>query len=344
MYETEMNDAKERLRDIARAFGVVVGSSTSRIEDGTEVAWAVHAGSDDPDTWTDEETVLAMGAKDQKALLLRCGRPLAAMAIARSLAHRAEGGILPGSVRWVHAADVSSCGILERPSAFLILEASELGIASPDVVVVAGLSWPEALLGVEEARAVAIARRGQTPIARMDGRTAQEAAAAMLDVLTRSTDNDALEAAAAGLDAMIALGVGKLLAVGFMRVYRDPTAAGAARDIAAHLMADTEAVEPLMLTLLDGTASESALVALRLWILEKAVDFETRGHLSADPSLGLPDDWHLTEETIPELEAAITTHPASWIRWALPRLPTPIDPAFSQCRAEIVSQLTKQAN
>ncbi|MEJ7598865.1 MAG: hypothetical protein WKG01_13235 [Kofleriaceae bacterium] len=329
----ETTAAEVRLREIASAFGEIVGTSTSRLPDGREVAWAVHVAdaaavelTDGVDEVAPEVvTVLGTGTAGTVVLLRLVASPLAAMQIVRSLCHR-EARLAAGMLPWLTPEDVDLVPVLARPSAYLLVAPGALAMEeAPDELVVAvGLSWAETLRPLDELHAAVIARDGlSTPvIARFNAAEMRTTAMSMVGVLRRLTDERAVSAAGHGLSHMIARGAGPALLRPLVEVLRDATASVQARETAAHLLDEAGAIEPVLELVLTPATRAIAMAAFRLRVVESVAAMVIDAPLADATEVGLPEGFRLdSEERIADLEQAVELDPDAWVGWLLDRVP-----------------------
>ncbi len=346
-----MSAGEVRLRKLADRFGDVIGTSASRLPDGTAVAWAVHVTDDDDNDEDDDDaaaaaaarasdrsdagvvTVLGASASESAVVLLRlAASPLIAMQIVRSLCHRGgelgpeHAALAVGTLAWLAPEDVSLAPALARPPAYLIVTPRDVGIedSSAELVVAAGITWAEALRPSSELRALVTARRGVAPPtpARTTGAELQTTATSMIGVLRRSTDERAVSAAGHGLAHIIAHGAGPALLPPLTDVLRDATATARARETAAHLLDETGTIEPVLELFLAPATRPLVESVVRLRVLEAVAAVAVEQPLVEATAVGLPAGFRLDSDLrIVEVEEAVEQHPQAWVGWLLAQLP-----------------------
>ncbi|MBA3817296.1 MAG: hypothetical protein H0X17_00255 [Deltaproteobacteria bacterium] len=362
-----MSAGQSRLRKLADRFGDVIGTAASRLPDGTAVAWAVHVGDEDlDDDATDDAssnasdddvtardsreaavvTVLGASATDSRVVLLRVvASPLVAMQIVRSLCHRGgeHGALALGALAWLAPEDVSLAPVLARPPAYLLVAPREVGVEDPsaELVVAAGVMWPEALRPLGELRALVVARGGVAPAApvRMSGGELQAMATSMVGVLRRSIDESAVSAAGHGLAHMIAHGAAPALLRPLVEVLRDATVPPRAREAAAHLLDEAGAIEPVLELFLAPATRPIVESVVRLRVLEGVAAVAVGQPLVEATAVGLPAGFRLESDArIVEIEDALERHPHAWVSWLLEQLP-PFEDASPSPTSRVVQAL-----
>ncbi len=332
---------RDHLIEIAQTIGEVAGRATSRLKDGTEVAWAANViergddrGIDHADDSAapgddvgDNQVVTVVGASEDLLLLLRVvAGPFTAMQIVRSLCHRGPSAPV-GTIMWLEPEDMSLAPLFSRPSAYLLVSPCDVGIehGSPELLVAAGLSWREVVLPLDELRAIVIARNGVAPppVATLTGPELRTAAMSMLAILKQSTDDRAISIVAYGLSQLIERGAAAALIQPLADVLRDGKATLQARESAAHLLDEAGAIESVIELVLADETRHVALPVVTLRALELLADIAITEPLAGAITLGLPDGFMLdSDERIADVEAAIQREPVAWAAWLAARCST----------------------
>jgi hypothetical protein len=316
--------------EIAASIGEIEGTASSRLADGTEVAWTAHV--IERDTAPSDGAVTVVGAGDEPLLLLRIvASPLAAMQIVRSLCQR-NADARVGTILWLAADDASLSPFFSRPSAYLLVPPEDVGIehSSTELLVAAGLAWSEVNRPIKELRAIVVARDGVAPstAGAWSGPDLKAAATSMLEVLKRSTDASAIDVAARGVSELLAKGAAAALIRPLAEVLRDSGATTLARESSAHLLAEAGAIEPVLELVLADKTRSIVMSAFLLCVLETVSSLQ--GPLDDAERLGLPRGFQLDSEArLVDVEAAAVRDPAAWTAWLLERLP----PAATRGRA-----------
>lgn len=303
---------REALREAADELGEVLGTSASRLEDGREVAWAVHI-----DEGRGDDVATVLGESDGKRLLLRIQvGPLAAMAIVRSLVYRAA-ALEPGQLVWLEPGDVNLAPFLGRPSAYLLVE-----LEGEDTLVAAGVLWSEVALAPDTLRALVVAREGIAPsmMGNLSGVALRDAATSMLATLRRTQDEHAVHVAATGLSYLIERGAAKALVDPLVVVLRDEHAHRAARESAALLLDEADTIRPVLALVREDAMRPVVLPVVKLRIVDKVADLAVTQPLADATRLGLAEGFTLDEARLPELERAIERDPVTWAEWLVERL------------------------